>query len=334
MSAVPSEFRALVAEKDGEHVAVSLRTWSPDQLMAGEVTIQVAYSSVNYKDGLAVRADGKVARTYPLVPGIDLSGTVIESQDPAFAPGQRVIAHGYDIGVAHHGGFAEVARVRSGWVVPLPAGMTMRDAMAIGTAGFTAAVSVARLLTSGARPDLGPVVVTGASGGVGSVAVDLLSARGFEVVASTGDETAHDYLRSLGAKSLISREQTSAASDKPLERPVWSAAVDTVGGSTLAYLLRTMTYGGSVTVCGNVGGAEVATSVFPFILRGVHLLGIDSVQVPMSQRSAIWDRLSTDLRPAHLDAITREVRLDDVPDVLGKIGSGATRGRTVVRIAG
>jgi acrylyl-CoA reductase (NADPH) len=246
-----------------------------------------------------------------------------------------VLAHGYDIGVAHHGGLAEVARVPADWVVPLPDGLSARQAMALGTAGFTAALSVARLEAAGLAPGSGPVLVTGASGGVGSTAVDILAARGYTVAASTGSAASHAYLRRLGASELVDRAETSAESSRPLERSKWAGAVDAVGGSTLAYLLRTMSYGGSIAISGNAGGATFSSSVFPFILRGVNVLGIDSVLVPLAQRIAIWQRLATDLRPPHLDdAITQEIALDEAPRVLDRIVRGETQGRTVVRIAG
>ena len=327
-------FRAVVVDKAGEDVAVKLRRWSPEQLEAGDVTIRVEYSSVNYKDGLAARADGRVARRYPLIPGIDLAGTVTESVDRRYRPGEQVLAHGYELGVAHHGGYAELARVPADWVVPLPPGLSTRQAMAIGTAGFTAAMSVERLEHMGLRPGNGPVVVTGASGGVGSTAVALLAARGYEVVASTGSTDAHDYLRELGAQEIISRAETSAASDRPLERERWAGAVDAVGGPTLAYLIRTMAQGGGVAVSGNTGGAAVATTVFPFILRGVNVLGMDSAQMPLERRIDLWRRLAADLRPPRLEeTITREISLEQVPEVLSAIQRGEVRGRTVVRVS-
>lgn len=329
-----ASFRALVVDKTADGVALTMQQWSPDQLMPGDVTIRVAYSSVNYKDGLAARADGRVVRNYPLIPGIDLAGLVEASADERFTPGDAVLAHGYDIGTAHHGGYAEVARVPTGWVVPLPAGLSARQAMALGTAGFTAGVSVARLEAAGLTPGTGPVLVTGATGGVGSTAVDILAARGYEVVASTGSAGSHDYLRSLGAQKIIDRAETSAASDRPLERGRWAGAVDAVGGSTLAYVLRTMNLGGSIAISGNAGGMEYASTVFPFILRGVNILGIDSVNMQIAQRTAIWERLATDLRPPHLDdAITHEVPLADVPEALEQIVQGRTQGRIVVHVA-
>lgn len=328
-------FRALVVEKAGDGVALGIKDWPVDQLMPGEVTIRVAYSSINYKDGLAVRADGRVVRNYPLIPGIDLAGTVESSTDTRFSAGDVVLAHGYDIGVAHHGGLAELARVPADWVVPLPDGLSTRQAMALGTAGFTAGLSVARLEEAGLTPDSGPVLVTGASGGVGSTAVDILVSRGYSVAASTGSVDSHSYLRSLGASEIVDRAETKADSSRPLERSRWAGAVDAVGGPTLAYLLRTMSYGGSVAISGNAGGFNFTSTVLPFILRGVNVLGIDSVMLPLERRVAIWQRLATDLRPPHLDeAITHEISLDDAPAVLERIVRGETQGRTVVRIAG
>ncbi|HZO31440.1 MAG TPA: oxidoreductase [Chloroflexota bacterium] len=328
-------FRALVVDNAGAGVALGVQEWSTDRLMAGEVTIRVAYSSVNYKDGLAVRADGRVVRNYPLIPGIDLAGTVESSADGRFKAGDRVLAHGYEIGVAHHGGLAEVARVPADWVVPLPSGLTARQAMALGTAGFTAALSVAALEAAGLKPGTGPVIVTGASGGVGSTAVDILAALGYEVAASTGSAEAHEYLRSLGAGEILDRTETSAESARPLERGRWAGAVDAVGGATLAYLLRTMNYGASVAISGNAGGIDFSSTVFPFILRAVNVLGIDSVAVPIEKRVAVWERLASDLRPPHLDdAITHEIALDQAPDALEKIVRGEIQGRTVVRVAG
>lgn len=328
-------FRALVVRKQGEDTSLAIERWTPDQLMPGEVTVRVEYSSVNYKDALAVRPDGRVARVYPLIPGIDLAGTVVASEDPRYPVGARVLAHGYDLGVAHHGGFAEVARVPGRWVVPLPAGLTTRQAMAIGTAGFTAALAVERLEHNGLRPGQGPVLVTGASGGVGSTAVAILAARGYEVAASTGSPDAHEYLRRLGASQIVDRAELAAPSDRPLDRQRWAGAIDAVGGSTLATILRTLMLGGSVAVAGNVGGPRVETTVFPFILRGVSALGIDSAAYPIDRRIALWERLAGDLRPPHLEeAIAHEVGLEDLPAALAQIHQGRLRGRAVVRLGG
>src|SRR5581483_962351 len=258
-------FQALVVRRSGDATTLAIEEWQDDQLLAGEVAIRVEYSSINYKDGLAARADGNVARVYPLILGIDMAGTVSDSQDERFRPGDHVIAHGYELGVSHHGGLAAQARVPASWVVPLPSHLTAREAMAIGTAGFTAALSVDRLELMGLRPGRGPVLVTGASGGVGSMAVALLAAKGYEVTASTGSQDAHEYLRQIGASDVVNRSETVAESAKALERGRWAAAVDAVGGPSLAYILRTMAYGGSVAVSGNAGGADVRTTVFPFI---------------------------------------------------------------------
>jgi putative YhdH/YhfP family quinone oxidoreductase len=329
-----SRFRALTVEQRDHDVELGFHRWTTDDLLPGEVTIQVQYSSVNFKDALATSANGKVARRYPLVPGIDLAGTVIDSADARHRPGDAVLAHGYDLGVAHHGGYAEVARVPADWVVPLPSTLSARKAMAMGTAGFTAALSIMRLEHQGLAPGRGPVLVTGASGGVGSVAVALLAARGYQVVASSGSPEAHAYLRSLGATQILDRGETSAPTDRPLEKPRWAGAVDAVGGATLAYLVRSMAYGGSVAVSGNTGGVNVPTTVFPFILRGVNVLGIDSAQLPLGERITIWRRIGEDLLPPHLEQdITREISLDEVPASLREIAQGKVQGRLVVRVA-
>jgi acrylyl-CoA reductase (NADPH) len=329
-------FRAFVVERhDDGTVSRSLTTLEPEQLHVGEVTIRVEWSSVNYKDALATIANGGVARVTPLVPGVDLAGTVVDSSDPDIAPGDRVLAHAYDLGVSRHGGFAELARVPAAWVVPLPDGLTARDAMAIGTAGFTSALSLERLEARGMQPDDGPVLVTGATGGVGSTAVAMLAARGYHVVGSTGKQEEHSYLRELGAAEVLDRSETIVSSGKVLERERWAGAVDCVGGATLAYVLRTLRYGAAVAASGNTGGRELNTTVFPFILRGVDLLGVDSVNTPIQRRREVWQRLATDLRPPHLEeSIAREVELADVESVLDDIMQGQVRGRVVVRVSG
>ncbi|MBX6395064.1 MAG: acryloyl-CoA reductase, partial [Alicyclobacillaceae bacterium] len=285
------KFRALVAEKREESISLEIRERTLEELPEGDVTIRVAYSSVNYKDGLATIPEGRVVRQYPIVPGIDLAGTVVDSRDPRFQEGDEVLVTGYELGVAHDGGYGEYARVPGDWVVPLPPGLTLREAMVLGTAGFTAALSVYRLEQNGLRPDRGPVLVTGASGGVGSVAVAILAKLGYSVAASTGKEAARDFLRKLGASEILSREEVSAESGKALEKERWAGAVDPVGGRTLAYLLRTTRYGGAVALSGLTGGNSVQTTVYPFILRGVSLLGIDSVYCPADVRREIWQRL-------------------------------------------
>ena len=319
--------KAFIAERseDGDDVARGLRDLADDfDLGEGDVEVRVAWSSVNYKDALATIPKGQVARISPLVPGIDLAGTTESGDD--------VLAHGYDLGVAHHGGYAERARVPSGWVVPLPDGLSARDAMAIGTAGYTAARCVIALEDRGLSPDDGPVLVTGASGGVGSVAVDVLAGRGYEVIASTGSD-AEDWLSSLGAASVISRSDVIGDEKRPLAKSVWAGAVDCVGGDVLAGAIRGLRYGASVAACGNTGGVSLPTSVLPFILRGVSLLGIDSVQTPIADRRETWARLADDLRPPHLeDTIAREVGLDELEGALDAILRGELQGRTVVRV--
>src|SRR3954463_16519715 len=291
--------RAFIAEKTDDGVTCELRELSSDELGEGDVLVRVAWSSVNYKDGLATIPKGQVARISPLVPGIDLAG-VVEEAGGGFSAGDEVLAHGYGLGVAHHGGYAEYARVPADWVVPLRQGFSARDAMAIGTAGYTAARSIVALEDRGLTADAGPVLVTGASGGVGSVAVDILAARGYEVVASSGKDP--KFLEGLGASSVISREEAAGDGSRPLEKSRWAGAVDCVGGDTLAGVLRGLRYRGAVAASGNTGGVKLPATVLPFILRGVSLLGIDSVANPIEQRRALWARLGDDLRPRHLDA--------------------------------
>ena len=327
-------FSALVArESDGE---ITLGTEQVDDefLPPGSVTIEVAYSSVNFKDALAITPKGGVVREYPIVPGIDLAGTVTAADDPAFAVGDQVIAHGYEIGTARHGGYAEYARVPGEWVVKLD-GLTAKQVATIGTAGFTAALSVQALLNRGLTPDAGPVLVTGASGGVGSVSVDLLAARGFEVIASSGKAEAKDLLTSLGAASVIGRlPEDPEAKIRALDKQRWAGAVDCVGGKTLAYVLSTTRYGGNVAASGLTGGGSLPTTVHPFILRGVSLLGIDSVLLPIERRRELWARLAADLHPNHLDVGTCEVAVRDVAAVLDEIKAGGRTGRAVVQVAG
>jgi acrylyl-CoA reductase (NADPH) len=334
---VPSRFRALLAERDDDEVRRGLRDLTPDDLPDGDVTVRVGWSSVNYKDALAVSPKGRVAKAYPLVPGIDLAGEVIAGGGDGVEAGRAVIVHGHDLGVGHHGGFSEIARVPAAWVVPLPDGMSPRDAMALGTAGFTAALSVVRLEENGLSADgaRGPVLVLGATGGVGSVAVAILAARGYEVHAATGKADEADFLRALGASEVLSREETSAESDRPMDKQRWAAVVDPVGGAATAYALRTTRYGGAVALSGLTGGTSLATTVFPFILRGVSLLGVDSVATPSDVRRSVWERLAGDLRPRGLqDQITREIALDDLDPFLDEVLAGKAKGRTVVRVGG
>ena len=333
MTAIPATFRAFVAERrDDNRVVRGVREFAATDLPDGGVAIRVDWSSVNYKDGLATVIDGKVARINPIIPGIDLAGEVVASDDPSFRPGQAILAHGYDIGVARHGGFGEFTRLPAGYVVPRPEGLSARDAMAIGTAGFTAALSVVALEERGLHPGDGPVLVTGASGGVGSTAIAILAARGHEVWAATGKADEEPRLRSLGASGILTRDEVTAESPRPLESARWAAAVDTVGGATLPYVLRTLRPGAAVASSGNAGGPRLETTVLPFILRGVALLGMDSAAMPIEGRRALWVRIAADLRPRNLgDGIT-EVTLETLENGLDGILAGEARGRWVVRV--
>jgi acrylyl-CoA reductase (NADPH) len=334
MTAIPATFRAFVAAREGESVTRGVRPFAEAELQPGGIEIRVGWSSVNYKDGLATIANGKVARIDPLIPGIDLAGVVVESSDPAISIGSAVLAHGYDLGVGRHGGYAEYQRVPAGWVVPLPAGLTPRQAMALGTAGFTAALSVIALEERGLAPGSGPVLVTGASGGVGSTAVGILAGRGHEVWAATGKADEAERLRALGATAVLSREEVTAASPKALEAERWAGAIDCVGGSTLPYILRTLRRGGTVASSGNTGGPGFATTVFPFILRSVALVGIDSAHLSIVERRRVWGRLAGDLRPHGLGDALIEVTLDSLPEALDGILAGRARGRWIVRVGG
>ncbi|HMO54139.1 MAG TPA: oxidoreductase, partial [Tepidiformaceae bacterium] len=312
-------YRAIVVEKQGEEFAVRLQELSEGDLPAGEVTIRVEWSSINYKDGLALTPNGRVIRSYPMVPGVDLAGTVTESADGRFAKGDAVMVTGYDVGVAHPGGFAEMARIPADWVMKVPPG----------TAGMTAGLSVEALEHNGLAPDQGTVIVTGSTGGVGSTAVSMLAQRGYTVAASTGKESEHAFLRELGASEILPREEVSAESGRPLEGERWAGAVDPVGGATTAYLIRTMKYGAGIALSGLTGGSAIGTTVFPFILRGVNLLGIDSVMCPMPKREHIWNRLGGDLKPRGLmESIAVETDLDGVREVCAQILAGKVKGRT------
>ena len=329
---VPPRFAAYVVTRTGDSVAGQVRTLTPDDLAAGEVTIGVDWSAVNYKDGMVTRPGNRVARISPLIPGVDLVGTVLRSDDPSVAVGRQVIAHGYDLGVAHHGGFAQLARVPAAWVVPLPEGLDARRAAVIGTAGFTAALSLHRLEHHGLSPGDGPVLVTGASGGVGSMAVALLASRGYEVVASTGKSAEQEYLAGLGASRVIGRDGLESAPARTLGEERWAGAVDCVGGPTLALVLRTLRYGAAVAASGLTGGASLETSVYPFIVRNAALIGVDTVSTPIGERRAVWDEMATAF-PARLldDMVQRELGLDELGPALGLILAGGARGRMLVK---
>lgn len=327
----PNTTRAFTVGKTESGWARNIVEMPIDQLGDGDVLIQVEFSGINFKDGLASTEAGRIARIDPLIGGVDLAGKIVESSNPNFKVGDNVIAHGYDIGVAHHGGFSQYARVQSAWLVPMPKGLDARTAMMIGTAGYTAALSVDALEKAGLKPGTGPVLVTGATGGVGSVAVGMLALRGYEVVASTGKPETAEWLKQIGASEIIDRAETSAESAKPLERERWAGAIDCVGGATLAYILRTLKYGCSVAASGLTGGTNLPTSVLPFILRGVNLLGIDSVQTPLEPRKAMWQRIATDLKPSWLETQSVEIiGLTDLSAQLDKILAGNMRGRVLV----
>jgi acrylyl-CoA reductase (NADPH) len=330
---VPDSFPAFLATQRDGAVDRGPATLAAADLPDGEVTIRVSWSSINYKDALATVPKGQVARISPLVPGIDLVGEVVASDDDAVAVGSQALVTGRDLGVAHHGGWAQYARVPADWVVALPEGLSPRQAMALGTAGLTAGLSIHALEAHGLRPGDGPVLVLGASGGVGSTAVGALANAGYEVWAATGKADEHDYLKGLGAAEILDRDEVTAESNRPLERQRWAATVDPIGGAGTAYALRTTKYGGAVAVSGLTAGTKLEATVLPFILRGVSLLGIDSVMASAELRRTVWKRLATDLRPRGLDdAIAREVDLEGIEPVLDALLKGQAVGRTVVRL--
>ena len=326
-------FKAFVIDQDENRKVVSrMGTLAAEQLDAGEVTIRVHYSSINYKDALAATGAGKIIRRFPCVGGIDLCGEVVDSADARFAPGDKVIATSFDIGVAHHGGYAEYARVPAGWVVALPAGLDLFEAMALGTAGFTAALGIVRMEDNGLAPANGPVIVTGATGGVGALAIDMLAQLGYHVVALTGKEAEADYLKMLGAAEILLRSTIDFDKVRPLEAARWAGAVDNVGGQILHWVLATMKQAGTVASIGNAASFNIDTTVFPFILRGVSLLGIDSGYMGFPTRQRVWDRLATDLKPRQLAAVTRTIGFDALPTAFDDFIHGRVKGRTVVRI--
>ena len=328
------EFNAMVAHEDAEGGIVLRHEVVDDSFLPdGDVEIAVEYSSVNYKDALAVTPKGGVARSYPLIPGIDIAGTVHASSSPDFAVGDRVVAHGYDIGTARHGGYAEKARLPAGYLVRLD-GLSTAEAAAVGTAGFTAAMSVNALRSAGVAPQDGPVLVTGATGGVGSVSVDLLAALGYEVVASTGKADAHDWLMELGATQVIGRLPAEGEKVRPLGKSAWAGVVDSVGGDTLAHALSTLNYGGVAAISGLARSADLPTTVMPFILRGVTLAGIDSVQLPMEARRKVWAQLESELMPRHLHRITKDISIRELPAMLSSFIGGGVTGRTRVVVKG
>lgn len=327
-----SDFRALLVSKTDEGQKVDFVRMTEDQLMDGDVTVAVSHSSVNYKDGLAITGKGPIIRNFPLIPGVDFAGTVTKSSHAEFKPGDRVILGGWGVGESHHGGFAEVARVKGDWLVPVPEGFTCADAMAIGVAGYTAMLCVMALEEQGVKPEQGEIVVTGAAGGVGSVSLALLAKLGFKAVASTGRPEEEAFLKSLGAASIIDRKEL-AGPVKPLARARWAGAIDSVGSTTLANIISQVIPEGTVAACGLAQGADLPASVMPFILRGVKLIGVNSVTTPQPRRRAAWNRLVRDLDMAKLKALTTHVKLDDVPRIASDIVAGKVRGRVVVDIA-
>ena len=325
-------FKAFRISDSSGSVAGAIVDTTLDELSTGDVVIAAAYSSVNYKDALAATGAAKILKRMPLVGGIDVAGTVASSTDARFREGDEVLVTGYDLGVANDGGYSAYVRVPADWVVRIPAGLTARDAMTLGTAGFTAARSVIRLEQNGLAPGSGPVIVTGATGGVGSIAVAILAGLGYQVTAMTGKDAEHGYLKSLGAAEILPRS-AAQKSARPLEKATWAGAVDPVGGETLAWLTRTMNYGASIANSGLTGGTELHTTVVPFILRGVNLLGIDSVTCPMAPRLEIWRRLATDMKPKMLASIAREIDLAGLPDAFATLAAGNARGRFIVRLS-
>lgn len=326
-------FTAYRIHQDGTRISARFEQLTLDQLTPGEVVIHAQYSSVNYKDALAATGQGRILRRFPLVGGIDVAGVVASSTDRHYRKGDRVLVTGCGLGEDHDGGYAEYVRAKSAWVIPLPKGYTTHTAMMLGTAGFTAALAIHKLEHNGLNPKGGPVVVTGATGGVGSLAVNMLARRGYEVVAVTGKRDARDYLQQLGAASILLRDEINYGS-KPLERIQWQGAVDNVGGEMLAWLTRSVGWWGSIASIGLAGGAELRTTVMPFILRGVNLLGINSMATPRALRLKIWHRLATDLKPPKLNLVAgTTIPLDDLPKVFAKVLAGRHRGRIVVKIA-
>ncbi|MFP5107142.1 acrylyl-CoA reductase family protein [Neobacillus sp. C211] len=327
-----TNFQAMVLDKVNDQTKLEIKQLSMDDLPEGEVTIRVAYSSVNFKDG-AVAILNKFVTSYPIVPGIDLAGTIIDSKDERFKTGDEVIVTSYQLGTGHFGGFSEIARVPAEWVVPLPTGLSLKESMILGTAGFTAALAVQRLEDNGLEPSYGPVLVAGATGGVGSIAVNILAKKGYDVVASTGKTDQEEYLKGLGAKQIIHRDEIVDNDNQPVREEKWAGAVDPVGGKTLQYILSTLKYGGSVATCGFTGGSDVSTTVFPHISRGINWLGVDSVEYPMEKRLNVWNRLGDDLKPTKLNKeMVNEISLKELPEVLGTILQGKVRGRILVKL--
>jgi putative YhdH/YhfP family quinone oxidoreductase len=326
-------FRAMIVEEPNpKNFVREIRSRSIADLPVGNLLIKVHYSSLNYKDALSATGRPGVTRHYPHTPGIDAAGVVVECTDGTFAPGDSVIVTGYDLGMDTAGGYGQYIRIPSVWALPLPARLSLRESMILGTAGFTAALSVFKLQQNGVQPGDGDVLVSGATGGVGSIAVAILAKAGYRVVAATGKPAESDFLLSLGAAEIIGREQVLAGSERPMMKELWAGVVDVVGGETLVAAIKSTRYGGTVTCCGLVGSADLAINVFPFILRGISLLGIDSVQCPRQLRQTVWEKLSGEWKPAALEASATECTLQSLEEPIQKILKGAARGRTLVNL--
>jgi putative YhdH/YhfP family quinone oxidoreductase len=328
-----TRFKALVVDKTPDKLFVrDIRTRKIDDLPPGDLVVRVRYSSLNYKDALSATGHPGVTRRFPHIPGIDAAGEVVSCESDAFAPGDRVIVTGYDLGMATDGGWGEYIRIPSEWAVRLPAGLTLREAMVVGTAGFTAALSVLKLEQAGVKPSDGDILVTGATGGVGSIAVSILSSAGYRVVAATGKGSDEAFLRSLGASEVIPREQVTAGSERPMMIERWGGAVDVVGGEILAAAVKATRYGGAVTCCGLVGSTDLPVNVYPFILRGVSLLGIDSVNCPAGTRLQVWQKLAGEWKPEQLAEVVTEVSLEGLEEKIQAILHGQIRGRIIVKL--
>lgn len=326
-------FRAFRIDQENDQIVAGFCELKLDDLSEGEVVIKVSHSTINYKDALAATGAGKILRTYPLVGGIDLAGTVVSSEDERFDPGNEVLVNGCGLSETVDGGYAEYARVKADAVVPVPGGMTTAQAMQIGTAGYTAALAIHRMEQNNQRPEDGPIVVTGATGGVGSIAVDMLDARGYEVVALTGKAEQSDYLKSIGAREILLRDEVDYGK-RPMEKAQWGGAIDNLGGDALSWLTRTVKYGGNIASIGLAASPVLNTTVLPFILRALCLLGINSVDTPMDLRHQVWKRIGGDLQPRHLDVIgSRTITFDELPDAFQDYIDGTVKGRTVVEIS-
>lgn len=326
------EFKAFWVEKDEQGVRHEIVTRRTDELPEGEILVEVLYSSVNYKDAMSATGVPGVTREYPHQPGIDAAGIIRESTDPNLPLGEEVIVIGFDLGMNTPGGFGQFIRVPSDWVVPLPAGLSLRESMILGTAGLTAALCMEKLEWMNAQPQDGPVLVTGATGGVGSVAVSLLASLGFEVVAMTGKEAQHDYLKALGASEIVSREALGEVSARPMLKPAFAHAIDTVGGDILTNVVKSLQPQGSVAICGLVASANFDVSVLPFILRGVNVLGVDSVELPLEDKARNWQRLAEEWRLPTLEQMTLEIGLEEISETVDSLMSGSVVGRTLVKL--